>query len=148
MLSFETFARVSGVVSSEAISFSVSPAHRRSYQNNRRLFFDAVSTNVGNHYDVSDKSFICPFHGIYGFLLSVDSSVDSMECAILKQNNIIGQVKVNKSGASAHASTTFAVTECRRGERVFVKTSRGSASGDVMAAPHTVFSGFLIIRLP
>ena len=133
------------VAKNEMVAFSVSPRHRRVYRSNADVIFDSVSLNVGNHYDTSANQFVCPYNGIYGISLALNSDVD---CVMMKQSDVVARVNTKQAGdncACGHAST-FVVCECLAGERIYVKTRRGGPTADVQESG-ILFAGFLIQTL-
>ena len=103
------------------------------------IIFNDVLENIGGHYNNDTSSFVCPWHGIYLFSLSIESS-DGMAFDLYRNSACIAII----GNVSGRGSTTI-VTECHRGDVMWIKNS--VTAGDVMAVYRKVlFTGVMLHR--
>ena len=115
------------------------------YRSNKVLLFDDVTVNVGDGFDVASQRFVCPYAGVYGFSLVLNSPAN---CQLMKQDTVIGFVDAkHAANSTCRHGSTFVISECAAGDAVYVKTRPGGPAADVVEGPSTLFAGFLIKRL-
>ena len=111
------------------------------------ILFDEVLANVGGHYSTATSSFICPWHGVYLMSVNVQGYIsDYIIIHLMRNSSIIGRILIDRiSGVYNRGSTTI-VTECDRGDILWV---RAGSNGAVYAPVHyatTLFTGHMIHR--
>ena len=105
------------------------------------VIFDKIITNVGPHFSLESRAFLCPYTGIYSFFVTVtDDDGNFVNGQLRVENEFIIRSRTNSDGYEGQGSN-MAVVECQRGQRVWV---RAGDSGTYRAGGDTTFSGFLI----
>lgn len=109
--------------------------------------FAGISSNIGGHFDVKSHSFVCPFSGMYLFIVSV-VTYDSNVFASLVQNDrsVVSVIPDNPSSNDADSATTSLVTECSPGDVVWVYALSGGQYYNGLGSYVNSFSGYLLHR--
>ena len=128
--------------------FATLSAHVSNIQDNQRLVFSRVTTNVGIDFDSSIGVFICSIPGTYVFhhtLLTFPTKW--VETAIVKNEVVLAYVYAY-AGTNPYyeSSSASVVTNLLKGDKVFVRINgnQHSAGGNAIDWPYTTFSGFLL----
>ena len=122
-------------------------SHYTSVTLDQRLIFNGVVTNIGNAYNQTSGSFVCPRHGIYQFTLSLWSEAGhDAKVELVKGiwGIMIVDVRANGGSTNEHGGNSV-IIECQANEQVWL---RGKASnGELHTHPaykQNTFSGMLI----
>ena len=116
-----------------------------SYRAGDIIVFDEVLTNAGGHYNAATSSFVCPWDGFYlmsvhvMFRPSIEGNIYLRRGSTWLANIYIDAI----SGFYNRGSTTI-VTECDRGEIVWVST--GNDVSIWAADRRTLFTGHILHR--
>ena len=105
--------------------------------------FEHVISNFGGHYNPDTSSFICPVNGIYLLSVTVQTyRLTDFAVDLMRDNQWLARAWADDAhGTYTQASSTI-VTECNRGELLWVQTDTGGTLDAVHR--HNVFSGLLI----
>ena len=125
----------------EPVGFTARATETLTYNVDDVIQFPATISNFGGYYNPASGLFTCPYDGIYMFFSSIRSDDTDIICYIYKETSRLGQIFSLYSSATA---SNLVITDCSRGERVWV---RQDGNNDViMGTRASTFSGFLLYR--
>ena len=125
----------------EIAGFTARVSGSVAYNENDVIQFPAVYTSYGGYYNPDTSIFTCPYDGIYLFFSSLLGDGTNTWGQIMRESSYLVAMGSNAESSSA---SNMVITECLRGEKVWVRQRHdGDAiDGD---APST-FSGYLLQR--
>ncbi|XP_061180568.1 uncharacterized protein LOC133189173 [Saccostrea echinata] len=103
------------------------------------IIFDHVISNIGSGYDITSGVFSAPTTGFYVFSWSIETYGQLTECALLVNGLKMGTSKSDQASSYYDTTTSFAVLNLTRKDKVWVRVESGRAE-----AMHTMFSGWMI----
>ena len=100
---------------------------------------------MGQHYDTSSSTFICPYHGVYFFSLDFDSYKGNwVRLRIMRNNKHLVTSGSNAEKLPYNHGSAFVVTECDQGDIVRVVSYVSNTL--YVFDKGTLFSGYLLFR--
>ena len=108
--------------------------------------FVDTRSNFGGHFDTKSRSFVCPAHGVYLFMVTLTTFNNQKVLAIYRNDVKLFDGFTDGAGSNDYDSATItAVTECFPGDVVFVMSI--SASTYLYNTYQVnIFSGILLHR--
>ena len=105
-----------------------------------------VVTNFGVHYDVTSRSFVCPYNGVYIFSTTILTFNDIIGVYMYKNNDELVMVFADDENVDLDSSSGSVVTECLSGDVVWVQVEVG---GNFLShtSNYHFFSGFILTKL-
>ena len=103
--------------------------------------FSIVKTNYGGYYNPQTSIFTCPYDGIYLFFSSLLGDGTNTWAHIMRESSFL---LVMGSNAESSSASNLVITECLRGEKMWVRPLNNDDTIDGNA-PST-FSGYLLQR--
>ena len=134
------------------MAFTARATLDRFYESDDIILFDSAITNIGNHYSTATSNFVCPYHGVYSFSVSLYAGVDGyLHLDIMRDSEFIIRGFADDEPTYApylvtHGMITV-VIECNVGQVVW---ARCDGNGDFMhgdSSKPSHFTGFLLHRL-
>ena len=110
------------------------------------IVFNKVLSNAGGHYSRATSSFICPWHALYLVSVNVQGYTSRYMSIYLVRNDVhIGLIIIDDISGVMNRGSTTVVTECDRGDILWVRTGYGGAlrTGSI---PITLFTAHMIHR--
>ena len=93
-----------------------------SYSKNDIIVFNEVLTNAGGHYNAATSSFLCPWNGIYMISANIEGFLSSnIDVDLMRNDVMLARMYIDDISGYNRGSTTI-VTECDRGDVVWVRT--------------------------
>ena len=126
------------------VAFTAYISESRVYDNQDIVIFDAIETNIGNHFQLATNTFLCPYDGLYAFQISLlTDNTRVMHVALMLETRSVSFVYGNS--AHYHQGTNLVIIECSSAERVWVMSvgnNQGVCGNEYNH--HSSFSGFLL----
>ena len=133
--------------SDTAIGFSAYATAIRDYGANDIILFDQVVSNFGEHFQAANSVFLCPVDGVYIFSVNVQSTNSySIAGAIMKETEVLLGFFSGSNDGSNDTGSTLGVTDCKKGEKIWVKSYGGGYQMNGSSKRYSSFSGFLLHR--
>ena len=136
-------------VLNDVVGFTAYPSSQTtSLTPNTRIIFDKTITNIGNAYNPSNGSFICPRHGLYQFTIAVWCDIhDTGQIDLLKGDELeIRAVARSDGGNTLEGGGNTVILECGAWDEIWLRA--GTANGGRLTTsqehPQTTFSGMVI----
>ena len=130
-------------------AFSVYISSVENYQENSIVLFDSILINYGSHYNNDTGRFVCPYDGLYLFMLNMWKPFFSSNgiCAqIMLDGKPIASVKVQgTSGRFIHGGNSM-IVNCLNGQKVWVRVHQDSTVIQGSADIDSTFIGLLLYR--
>ena len=125
----------------EIVAFAANVDGSATYNTNDIIQFSTVLTNYGGYYNPDTSIFTCPYDGIYLFFSSLLGDGTNTWAHIMRESSFL---LVMGSNAESSSASNLVITECLRGEKIWIRQSH---NGDTIGgtAP-SAFSGCLLQR--
>ena len=109
---------------SSPVAFTVSPTSERNYGAGERVVFDDVITNAGGWWNPALQEFTCPTHGLYLFMLNVQSGNNTQNGVNIIVNGAeLVRVRADSASSDTYGhGTNTVIYECQQNDRVWVQT--------------------------
>ena len=129
------------------VAFLAYPIEEDSYYGAfEQVLFPGVITNIGDHYNATNSTFECPFHGVYIISLTVKGwYAYKSHYSIMRDDILIGSAHVDSDEVMIFPTGTMvSVIECEVGQKVWVRVGDYQASLMGGSARESVFSGYML----
>ena len=103
-----------------AVGFSAYATSEEQCNDGDKIIFDAIVSNIGNHYNTDTYKFTCPYHGLYLFNVNIVAyHSNQMVVQIVHENtDLLGGYTYPDHYETGSATV---VTECKAEESVWVR---------------------------
>ena len=115
------------------------------YNDGDIIIFDEILTNAGGHYNAATSSFICPWDGVYLISANMEGFFGSnIDIDLMRNDVMLARMYVDDISSAYNRGSTTIVTECDRGDIVWVKA--GSYGRLHAADRRNMFTGHILHR--
>ena len=119
------------------------------YTQEEIIVFDQILTNAGGHYNVDTSSFVCPYEGLYLVSAHVQSyyvAPNRITADLMYNKDMLVRMSISHTDNSSHRTSTTIVTECARGDILWVKFTSDGTRALHCSSGRTVFTGYMLHR--
>ena len=127
-------------------AFTAVVSNDLNYPNEKSVveFHDTLS-NIGNHFQLENSIFICPYNGTYAFFLNILNDVNALASVDLMQDGVrLVPIWADGREIGHNGISTSAIVKCVAGSEIWSESNVGNIM--IRGANYSVVSGYLISR--
>ena len=125
----------------QAIGFTAYGTVSRTFALHDVVIFDGIISNFGNNYHTDSSIYLCPKSGVYGFGMTILTDDYFMNARLMREKAVLVGLQEH---ALHNTGSVSVVTECLKGEKVWVRTVSEPTSYHGSEGRRSVFWGYLL----